>query len=577
MPSKGPGGSRSGLGGIPTACLGGATVIADVNDTTPLVVDGLTAMPGQYMSWDASNGQIIIQVGGLYTVLVGGSFSSSATCDLNAEIYVNDSPMLVVTAGFDRNISIQASLGSAPAGGTLTLAQGDVVDIRLVRDSGSDVDITFSYLYFWMQSQSAVIAPVYLHNSNPDLQGGAAGEYFHFEEAEHDTLAGLITGDDALAQYALLAGRSGGQTLYGGTAASDDLWLRSTSDATKGLIRFGVNSAYNELNERLGLGTLAPVDDLHIVGSGISAIWSSVVASSTNVGSAPGNPLTMQNLDATAGNYAGIALYDANSFYHGLFGMKYGAHSGNFQGKFFIEPMAVANPSTFVIEPTGFIGMGIVTPTQKLHVVGNAIITGAYTNTTANAANMYVDAAGLLYRSTSGRKYKKNERLVDFEPASVLDLVLKSYESIADNDDTHFGFVAEDAAEKCPQLVIYAPVYEEVGTDHMNPAFNDGYTGDGLLTPIVEMEAGESRDTEYVLENGVWMIRPIEIEVLKGWNLKEKTGDEPDAVDYAKVGALLIPVVKNQRKRIKDLEEALEAQKNLITGLSERLGVLENG
>jgi hypothetical protein len=49
---------------------------------------------------------------------------------------------------------------------------------------------------------------------------------------DHGSLAGLA--DDDHTQYALLAGRSGGQTLIGGTDASDDLTLQTTSDGTKG-------------------------------------------------------------------------------------------------------------------------------------------------------------------------------------------------------------------------------------------------------------------------------------------------------------------------------------------------------
>jgi len=52
--------------------------------------------------------------------------------------------------------------------------------------------------------------------------------------SDHGTLSGLL--DDDHTQYTLLLGRSGGQTLIGGTAASDDLTLTSTSDATKGSI-----------------------------------------------------------------------------------------------------------------------------------------------------------------------------------------------------------------------------------------------------------------------------------------------------------------------------------------------------
>jgi hypothetical protein len=50
--------------------------------------------------------------------------------------------------------------------------------------------------------------------------------------SNHSNLSGL--GNDDHLQYALLAGRAGGQVLDGGTAASDTLELGSTSNATKG-------------------------------------------------------------------------------------------------------------------------------------------------------------------------------------------------------------------------------------------------------------------------------------------------------------------------------------------------------
>lgn len=58
---------------------------------------------------------------------------------------------------------------------------------------------------------------------------------------DHGGLAGL--GDDDHTQYALLAGRSGGQTLIGGTGSGDDLTLQSTSHATKGDILINNDTA----------------------------------------------------------------------------------------------------------------------------------------------------------------------------------------------------------------------------------------------------------------------------------------------------------------------------------------------
>lgn len=55
--------------------------------------------------------------------------------------------------------------------------------------------------------------------------------------ADHTTLSGLD--DDDHAQYALLAGRSGGQSLIGGTGAGDDLTLKGSSNATPGTVKVG--------------------------------------------------------------------------------------------------------------------------------------------------------------------------------------------------------------------------------------------------------------------------------------------------------------------------------------------------
>lgn len=64
--------------------------------------------------------------------------------------------------------------------------------------------------------------------------------------------------------FATLAGIAGGQTLNGGTAASETLTLRSTAHATKGKILFGT-SAYDEAGNDLGLGTASPSARLHVI------------------------------------------------------------------------------------------------------------------------------------------------------------------------------------------------------------------------------------------------------------------------------------------------------------------------
>lgn len=66
-------------------------------------------------------------------------------------------------------------------------------------------------------------------------------------------------------KYLLLAGRSGGQTAIGGTGSGDNLTLKSSSNATPGKVIIGT-SAYDEVNNRLGLGTAAPGVTLDVSG-----------------------------------------------------------------------------------------------------------------------------------------------------------------------------------------------------------------------------------------------------------------------------------------------------------------------
>lgn len=79
---------------------------------------------------------------------------------------------------------------------------------------------------------------------------------------DHGTLQGLA--DDDHSQYALLAGRTGGQSLTGGTASSNNLTLSSTSNATKGKINLGANAAFDEASTRLGIGSTSPESILHL-------------------------------------------------------------------------------------------------------------------------------------------------------------------------------------------------------------------------------------------------------------------------------------------------------------------------
>lgn len=87
---------------------------------------------------------------------------------------------------------------------------------------------------------------------------------------DHGSIGGLA--DDDHTQYALLLGRSGGQTIYGGTAASNGLTLLSTSNATKGKITLGTTCAFNESTGGFSVGTTSGTSGSLLTLQGSAAI-----------------------------------------------------------------------------------------------------------------------------------------------------------------------------------------------------------------------------------------------------------------------------------------------------------------
>jgi len=91
----------------------------------------------------------------------------------------------------------------------------------------------------------------------------------------------------------------------------------------------------------------------------------------------------------------------------------------------------------------------------KITQAGLATLSGVYGNTTASASNVYIDSAGLLYRSTSSLKYKENVQ-EDIDGDLTYQLKPVSYKSKNSKDDKRYiGFIAEEVAEVENRLVEY--------------------------------------------------------------------------------------------------------------------------
>ena len=82
------------------------------------------------------------------------------------------------------------------------------------------------------------------------------------------------------------------------------------------------------------------------------------------------------------------------------------------------------------------------------HNVTYAYMPSAYTNTTANAANMYIYNDYSIVRSTSALKYKQDIRDVeDFDISALRPVRYKSKCAGDDQTKDHLGLIADEAAE----------------------------------------------------------------------------------------------------------------------------------
>lgn len=127
---------------------------------------------------------------------------------------------------------------------------------------------------------------------------------------QHSDLTGLTADDHT--QYALLVGRTGGQTFSGGTDSGNNLTIQSSSHATKGKIIFGT-SAYDEVNNRLGVGTVTPTTQVHFSKS--QNTNTEILVENTSTGSLASTAFTCRNDTGDIGSLGGFSsLYSAAHF-----------------------------------------------------------------------------------------------------------------------------------------------------------------------------------------------------------------------------------------------------------------------
>ena len=217
---------------------------------------------------------------------------------------------------------------------------------------------------------------------------------------------GFITSSSLTGYLQNNVGISGGTTLVGGTLSGNNLTFSSTSNATKGKILFGT-SAYDEVNNQLGIGTTTPLNKLDVYGdltigngAGAALKYNSTVAgggsefviqpiySGTSLVSirpaagsslAPALRLTDSSTDAV-GSHAfsfgtGNASLPANAW--NFFSTITGYANINSWPIYF----GVSNPSkgrvvAMTIDNTTNVGIGTISPTAVLHLKAGTATAG---------------------------------------------------------------------------------------------------------------------------------------------------------------------------------------------------------
>jgi hypothetical protein len=187
------------------------------------------------------------------------------------------------------------------------------------------------------------------------------------------------------------------------------------------------NLHWDNTNSRLGIGNPSPFAALDIVTTTTSlvALFNSnqanasfrIINSSVN----GGRTYSLGSGDNTSAGGNGLFVYD--------------------------ETGAAAR---LLVNNVGDIGIGTTSPTQKLHVVGNAMFTSVGAGAYANDLN--ITSTGVLTTASSDEKYKYNILPINYGLNTILQLNPVNFQWIK-GEENDLGFIAQDVAEIIPEAV----------------------------------------------------------------------------------------------------------------------------
>ena len=226
--------------------------------------------------------------------------------------------------------------------------------------------------------------------------------------------------------------------------ATNNAWTR-----VGGSISSGVTGTLPVANGGTGATSFSPNNYLIRTNSSGNFDTSLVYEAGGNVGIGTNNPISKLDISLSSTRKF-LVNFDDN-----IITMKGAAANGNPESIKFVGDgvrfhSGSSGSGTEIMRISSSNKVGILTndPTEVLHVVGNARITGAYDVTTGSAANVFVTSDGVLQRSTSSIKYKSDVENYTKGLNEVMKLRPVTYKSINSNSDKIYaGFIAEELAD----------------------------------------------------------------------------------------------------------------------------------
>lgn len=183
----------------------------------------------------------------------------------NTQLYTNSGN------GLGNAIINVAGCNGCAAGGGITPAEITLTNSHIIVGTaggvGRDVALTLSGTggTFSLANTGVLTMP----NADATTRGLLLGADFATFAAKENALTfstGLTRTVNTITSN-LSTGIAGGQSAIGGTAASENLTLSSTSNGTKGKLILGSASAYDEVNDRLGIGLTSPSYNIDVTNS----------------------------------------------------------------------------------------------------------------------------------------------------------------------------------------------------------------------------------------------------------------------------------------------------------------------